>query len=476
MEADLKKEKVHLIGVCGMGMAGLAACLEEAGYSVSGSDKAYLPPMGDFLKKRSIKLFEGFSSENCDPATDIFVVGNAVSKDNPEVKAAEKMNKPLLSMPGALGEIFLKQRYSVVVCGTHGKTTTTAMLSYLLHNLGKDPGFLVGGILKNYDIPARLGRGDIFVVEGDEYGSAFFDRDAKFHHYAADAVLLTGIEFDHADRYKNEDEIKEQFDRLISSLPQGAPLVVCTDLPAAAALAEKFSFKKPVTYGISDSSHRLTDFEWSEGYSFFTLVRKGRRSVRFKIPLIGRHNMLNALGCALMLEALGIPLATTAEAFEGFKGVRRRQDLVFNDFGIKIYDDFAHHPTAVRETLMAFRNAFSNNRIWAIFEPRTNTSRRKFFQDAYLQALAGADRVVVADVYAKDKLSPEDRLDPEKLVGSLQNIGIDASFIPTADKIAESVGNDVRKGDVVILFSAGAFDSLAEKLSRKVREKFSPSR
>lgn len=467
--------KVHIIGISGMGTAGLAACLEEAGCRVSGSDTAFRPPMGEFLRRRRIRLMEGYDPAHIEPDVDLFIIGNVVAQNNPEAAAALQSGKPHLSMPQALGDLFLQDKRSLVVCGTHGKTTSSGMLSYLLTRLGAQPGFLVGGIMRNFEVSARVGAGEVFVTEGDEYNSAFFDKRPKFLHYHPKGLLITGIEFDHADMYADVEAIRAQFRALVALAGAAAPAVLCTDLPASRQLQGDFPAGRFITYGLDDPANRPLDFQWGQNASSFVLRREGRDAGLFTVPLLGRHNLLNFLGCALLLEAFGYPLEKSAHAVQGFQGMKRRQEEIYRGGGVSLFDDFAHHPTAVKETIAAFKNAQRFGRLIVIFEPRTASSRRNFFQAEYEQAFSGADLAIIAEVFEKEKIEAGRRLEVKRVVDATNRAGSRALFAADAAEIIRLVERDLQPGDRILALSSGAFGGLYDQLRAMLEKKFGPN-
>ena len=455
---------IHLIAICGTGMAALARMLKSAGYRVTGSDANVYPPMSTMLERQEILYQVGFRPENIEPDTDLVVIGNAVSKTNPEVLAVLERGIPYRSFPQALAEFFLKDRIPIVVAGTHGKTTTSAMMSWVLECAGLDPGFLIGGWVKNFDANSRPGTGRYFVVEGDEYDTAFFDKGPKFLHYQPHDVILTSIEFDHGDIYNSLDEIKAVFRAFVRLIPSDGILFAADDEPNVRDVIRDLSY--PVfLYGLDSSSRWHAErvrFD-SEGVSFH-VVDGARDLGPFRSPMVGRHNLMNALGVIGLASTLGLSVNAIKKGIESFQGVKRRQEVVGEMKGVIVMDDFAHHPTAIRETLAGLRLRYPHHRIWAVFEPRSATSRRAIFQKEFSQAFDSADQIVIADLFAPEKLAAEQRLDPKRVVEDLQSLGKDAAFIPTADEIVRTLARQLRSGDLVCVMSSGGFDGIHGKL------------
>jgi UDP-N-acetylmuramate: L-alanyl-gamma-D-glutamyl-meso-diaminopimelate ligase len=434
-------------------MAPLAVMLKAAGHEVTGSDQAAFPPMSEVLARSGIEILKGFSPDYLDPAPDLVVVGNAVPSSNPEAEAAEAARLPKMSFPEALSRFFLAERKSLVVSGTHGKTTTTGMLASALQVAGLDPGFLVGGLVRDLGDFAKAGSGEFFIVEGDEYDSAYFDKRPKFVHYRPHAAILTSIEFDHADIYRDLDHVKSAFSDLVDLVPAGSPIIACSDYPAVVEVLARAA-AKPVTYGLGGEG------DWQ--------VRGAgaAESTPVRMRLGGAMNALNGLAVFALCRELGIDTSAVLEALSGYEGAARRQEVVGRPGGIVVIDDFAHHPTAVLSTLGAIRGAYPGKRLVAVFEPRSNTSRRAVFQDRYLEALSGADLIAISEVFAKanDPLTPEQMLSTERLVEQLSAQGRSAWSAEGPEAILERLAAEVRAGDVVVCMSNGAFGGLPRKL------------
>jgi UDP-N-acetylmuramate: L-alanyl-gamma-D-glutamyl-meso-diaminopimelate ligase len=456
-------KRVHLIGVCGTAMATLAALLKSRGYDVRGSDQNVYPPMSDFLVQQGIRTLQGYSSDHITADLDLVVIGNAISRGNPELEEVLDRKIRYCSLPEAIRDHFLWASRSMVIAGTHGKTTTTSLVGWLLTHGGADPNVLIGGIAENFESSYRIGGGRDFVIEGDEYDSAFFDKTAKFLKYLPDIAVVNNIEFDHADIYADLDAIRLAFRRFVNLVPRRGLLVLGADNPDALALKANARCKVE-TFGLADGS------DW-QGYDLrvaatstrFGVLRGGQTIGTFEVPLLGAYNVRNALAALAVGAAAGLSTDTMADGLRAFKGVRRRLQLRGTAAGVSVYDDFAHHPTAIAETLQGVRSAYPDRRIWAIFEPRSATSCRRVFQSEFANALARADRVVLPAVY-RSTLPDDERLSPEALVNDLNAAGVEAQYIPEIPDIVRSVSRDARSGDLVIVMSNGGFDDIHQKL------------
>lgn len=465
-------ERVHLTAVCGVAMAALAGMFQQRGFVVSGSDENVYPPMSVLLERLGIPVLQGYRAENVAGRPDLVVIGNRVSRDNPEVQAVLANRIPYLSLPEALARFFIAGHRSLVVAGTHGKTTSTAMLAWVLERAGRDPGLMVGGESLNFGGNFKLGNGEFFVVEGDEYDSAFFDKGPKFLHYLPAAVLLTAVEFDHADIYADLDAVKASFRRLVEMLPPEAPLVVASDFPHALDVAR--SSRAPVTtFGLHAPAEWTIDGLRDTGRcTAFRVRRHGSDEGALTLRSIGAINARNALGVYVLGRLVGLRHEEIEQGLADFAGVARRQELVDSIAGVELIDDFAHHPTAVAGTIEAVRLRYPGRRLWALFEPRSNTSRRRVFQKAYVEALSGADLTIIAGVFRKesDKVAEAELFSPEQLVADLHAIGREAATYPSADAIVEHVVARLRRGDVILMMSNGDFGGLRRKLSSALRQ------
>jgi UDP-N-acetylmuramate: L-alanyl-gamma-D-glutamyl-meso-diaminopimelate ligase len=463
---------VHLIAIAGVAMAALAGMLRARGLRVSGSDEAIYPPMSTLLERLGIPVLEGYRAENLAPRPDLVVIGNKVSRDNAEVQAVLAAQLPYLSLPEALGTLFLAGKRSLVVAGTHGKTTSTAMLAWVLESAGRDPSVLVGGESLDFGGNFKLGAGADFVIEGDEYDSAFFDKGPKFLHYRPSAAILTAVEFDHADIYRDLDAVKAAFRRFVALLPAQAPLVVASAFPHALEIA-RGGAARVITFGEEPGAEwQVAELHDADGALSFAVRRRGAGQGRVRLRLPGVINARNALGVYALARELGLGHEVIAAGLATFRGVARRQEVVGEYRGVTLVDDFAHHPTAVAGTLAAMRARYPGRRLWGVFEPRSNTSRRRVFQREYVAALAAADRVIVGGVFQKesDAVGSDDLFSPEQLVADLRQRGIAADAIGGAEAIAAAIAAAAAPDDVVVLMSNGAFGGLRSRLVAALQE------
>ena len=470
---DLKNVRhVHLIAIAGTAMGSLACLLAERGMRVTGSDSAGIyPPMSDQLRDAGIAVQLGFAEAHVrDPAPDLVVIGNAVRRENPEAQAVLSAGIPYLSQADALKLMFLRGKHSVVVAGTHGKTTCTSLIAWILTHSRRDPGVFVGGVAENFRKSFRLGNGAHFVVEGDEYDTAFFDKTPKFLHYEPRSVLFTSCEFDHADIYDSLAQIEEAFRSLMRIVPSDGRVLACADAPLVLEVARASS--APVeSYGFAEHAQWQARNLTSDAHgSSFEVWRSGTQLGRLEIPMHGRYNVQNVLGCTALCHGLGVSLDETAAALRSFAGVRRRQQVHGEASGMAVIEDFAHHPTAVRETLGAIRARYPGRVLWAVFEPRTNTSRRRVFEDDYIEALAEADRVVLAQVHGADKLTDEQRMRPERIVEALRARGVEATYSPGVDEIIEQLLKQRTGNDAALIMSNGDFGGIWKRLLGRLQE------
>lgn len=464
---------IHLIGVCGTAMASLAGMLEQRGYHVTGSDAAAYPPMSDFLAGLGIPVVQPYSEEHLQPHPDLVVVGNAISRGNPELEYVLDQRLPLRSLPQVLAEEFLRGREVIVVAGTHGKTTTASLLAWIFQVAGLEPSFLIGGIAENFGSSFALGEGRHFILEGDEYDTAFFDKGPKFLHYMPDRVLLTSVEFDHADIYKDLDQVKTAFKRLVNLVPRRGGLVAWDGAATVDECVRK-AFCPVERYGLTgDATWRAADECFTPEKTTWSLLREGKPWAEFESSLAGEYNVLNATGAAALAAACGIGKDVIAEALRTFKSVKRRLEVKAEVDGVTIIDDFAHHPTAIAGTLEALRVRYPGRRLWAIFEPRSNTLRRKVFEAQLVKSLALADQIVIASVYRPEAVPEAERLEPAAVVAGLQRSARPARELPDADAIVAAVVPELRSGDVVAILSNGGFGGIYEKLPRRLRQEVS---
>jgi UDP-N-acetylmuramate: L-alanyl-gamma-D-glutamyl-meso-diaminopimelate ligase len=444
-------------------MGTLAAMLKARGYDVRGSDQHVYPPMSDFLREQGITLLEGYRPENITSDLDLVIVGNAISRGNAELEEVLDRKIRFCSLPEAIRDHFLWGARSVVVAGTHGKTTTTSLTGWLLTHGGADPSVLIGGIAENFSGSYRLGGGREFVIEGDEYDSAFFDKTAKFLKYLPDIAIVNNIEYDHADIYANLDEIRVAFRRLVNLIPRRGLLLLGADDAEALALRGNARCRVE-TFGLSDgATWQAHDLRVREESTAFSLRHEGTPAGNFEVPLLGAYNVRNAVAAIAVGAAVGLHVDTLAEGLRKFRGVRRRMQHRGTAGGVMVYDDFAHHPTAIAETLDGVRSAHPSRRIWAIFEPRSATSCRRIFQSDFARALSRADRVILPAVF-RSNLPEDQRLSAEGVVQDLTEAGVDADYIPRTEDIVSTVASEARPGDLVVVMSNGGFDNIHQKL------------
>ncbi len=463
--------RVHFIGICGTGMATLAAMFQEKGMQISGSDRESYPPMSEFLASKGIPVLRGFSIEHLQPEPELVIVGNAISRGNPEVEFVLNFKLPYLSFPEALKSFFLREKTSIVVTGTHGKTTTTSMIAWVLHLAGLQPNFFIGGMAQNFDTSYALGEGQHFVIEGDEYDTAFFDKGPKFLHYRPDMAIVANLEYDHADIYPDVESILQQFERFVNLLPERGYLAVGAESPLALQACRK-RFCEQETFGMAQQADWAAGQpQWKDGRLCFDILYHRKLFRRVRLPLLGSFNIRNTLAATAILNQLHIPEDTICGALEEFKGVRRRLQLRCEVDGIQVYEDFAHHPTAVRATIQSIQQDLKPRRLWAVYEPRSATSRRNIFQDDIAEALGLADSVIVSNPYKPEAIPEADRLDVATLVRALQSAGCAAWNIGSAPDIIERLCEETSQGDVIVILSNGAFDGIPEKLPEALRAK-----
>jgi UDP-N-acetylmuramate: L-alanyl-gamma-D-glutamyl-meso-diaminopimelate ligase len=470
-------QHIHLIGICGTAMASLAGMLKQRGHRVSGSDAAAYPPMSDFLRDLAIPVAQPFDAKNLELKPDLIVVGNAISRGNPELEHVLDQRIPFCSLPQLLHDEFLRGKEVLVVAGTHGKTTTTSMLSWIFHSAGLDPSFLIGGIAENFGSSFHLGQGKHFILEGDEYDTAFFDKGPKFLHYFPDSVILTSVEFDHADIYKDLDAVETAFKRLVNLIPRRGRIVAFDGAVAEAvespslerSLAKAFC---PVErYGAgSRANWRVTNLRLDPGRTTWTVQNDGQPWAELEFALAGEYNVWNATAAAALASSCGVSKSAIADALKTFKSVKRRLEVKAQVNGITIIDDFAHHPTAIAGTLKALRARYAGARLWAILEPRSNTLRRRVLQSDLARSLAGADEVIVANVFRSEAVPEHERLELPALAAEIQQNGRSARLLADADAIVRTVAPEMRSGDVVAILSNGGFGGLYEKLPARLRE------
>ncbi len=466
---------VHLIGICGTAMASLAGMLRAQGHRVTGSDVAAYPPMSDQLREMGIPIMEPYAEKNLDPRPDLVVVGNAISRGNPELERVLDERIPMTSMAALIHEEFLVGRESLVVCGTHGKTTTTSMLAWIYEtaanreqgtgNSAWKPSFLIGGVAENFGTSFHVQEGTRpFILEGDEYDTAFFDKGPKFLHYFPDAAILTHVEFDHADIYTDLNAVKTAFKRLVNLIPRRGRLVAFDGSENVTECAAK-AFCSVERYGFAQGSYWQAVGMKHEGVTTsWTLLRGGVEFARLKLPMAGEHNALNATAAAALAAGQGVPVAAIVKALGTFRSVKRRLEVRAEVSGVTVIDDFAHHPTAIRETLRALKSAYAGRRLWAVLEPRSNTLRRNVFERELVESLSLADEVVLAGVFKSEAIPVLERLEPEHVIDALKARHVPAVLCVDADAIVAEIVPRVKAGDVVAILSNGGFGGIYTKL------------
>src|SRR5262245_25133762 len=457
-------KRIHFIGICGTAMATLAAMLKKRGFEVQGSDQSVYPPMSDFLAAEKIRVLDGYRPEHITPDIEMVVVGNAVSRGNPELEEVLDRKIRYQSLPEAVREHFLWDSRSIVIAGTHGKTTTTSLVGWLLTACGADPTLLVGGIAGNFDGSYRIGSGRDFVIEGDEYDSAFFDKTAKFLKYLPDIAVIGNLEYDHADIYADMESLRVAFRRLLTLVPRSGRVLLGIDSPEAARLAS--SARTDVeTFGVgADADWRASAIAPENGRIGFDLTHRGEPLGRMSLPLYGEHNVKNALAAIAVGHAVGLSVDEMRRGLAEFKGVRRRLELRGAARGVSVFDDFAHHPTAILETLRAIRWSYPDRRVWAIFEPRSATSCRRIFQQDFARAFVDAhpDEVILAPVF-RSSLPDAERLSVDELVADIAREGGHARTLGVSE-IVSTVAEEARDGDLVVVMSNGGFEGIHDKL------------
>lgn len=468
MKKSLKN--IHMLGICGTGMGSLAGLLIESGYKITGSDQNIYPPMSTQLSHLGIEPNKGFSADNINYMPDLAVIGNVITKDNPEIQEIIRNKIPYKSMPETLETIFLDKKESLVIAGTHGKTTTSNIVAWLLDYAGLNPSFLIGGVGLNFGKSYNLANGNHFVIEGDEYDTAFFDKGPKFLHYKPKHAIINEIEFDHADIYKNLEHIKDAFRKFIKLIPKNNFCIVNGDSKNVRDIVSSAKCKV-ITFGFSDNvdykikiiktTSRGTEFQILYNNTLYELLS----------PLFGKHNLLNAVAGIALLHKIGLKIETLSDGLKKFEGVKRRQEVLSVSNQITVIDDFAHHPTAIRETLWALKNRYPDGKLWAIFEPRSNTTRRKIFQKELAKAFNNADKVIISKVYNAEKLNEKEKLDTTKLVQNIHDNGIDAYSIEDTKNIIEFIVRSISPSDVIVIMSNGAFNNIHEDLIKNINKR-----
>ena len=471
------KKHIHLIGICGTAMASLAGMLKHRGFQVTGSDAAAYPPMSDFLHELGIPVAQPFDAKNLEPRPDLVVVGNAMSRGNVELEHLLDQSIPFSSLPQLLHDEFLRGKEVLVVAGTHGKTTTTSMLAWIFHSAGLDPSFLIGGIAENFGSSFHLGEGKHFILEGDEYDTAFFDKGPKFLHYFPDSVILTSVEFDHADIYKDLDAVETAFTRLVNLIPRRGRIVAfdgvadgATESPSLERCLAK-AFCPVERYGAGDRANwKVTNLRFEAARTTWSVMHDGQPWADLEFPLAGEYNVWNATAAAALAASCGISKDAIAAALKTFKSVKRRLEVKAQVNGITIIDDFAHHPTAIAGTLKALRERYPGARLWAILEPRSNTLRRRVLQTDLAHSLAQADEVIVAGVFRSEAVPENERLELPALAAEVERNGRRTRLLADSDAIVQTIAPEMRSGDVVAILSNGGFGGIYEKLPARLRE------
>ncbi len=459
-------ESIHLIAACGTGMGTLACSLKEMGYSVTGSDLHVYPPMSDFLKAHGIHLFEGFKPEHLSHRPDLVIIGNAVSRDNPEAAAVIDNGMQYLSMPQAVNRFLAHDKHVVMVTGTHGKTTTSSIMAHILVEAGLDPSFMIGGILKNYDSSFRIGQGKYMVIEGDEYDTAFFDKGPKFMHYHPDITIVTGIEFDHADIFDDVEQIKKVFSDMIIKNKENSLFITFNESEHLGQVLLQ-SGVNPLFYG-PGANWSFTDYTPRQMISEFTVKGPENESLIVHTALPGEHNANNIVACIAAAKDIGVSDQVITQALTSFQGIKRRQEIRGIRQGITVMDDFAHHPTAVAETIRAVKPFYPHGRVIAVFEPRTNTSMRHFFQQVYPGAFREADLTLICEPSVQKKIDPDQKFSCEMLAADIRSKGKEASSFETADALISFLLPQLKSGDLVLIMSNGGFDNIHNKILESI--------
>lgn len=466
---NTKIENIYMIAICGTAMGSLAAMLKSQGYNVMGSDSHVYPPMSTFLSQQGIKVFEGFHADHLSPVPDLVIIGNAMSRGNAEVEAVLEKKIPYTSLPEALKRFFIQGKNSIVVSGTHGKTTTSSLIAWLLEYAGKDPSFLIGGIPKNFEQGYKVGKSELFVVEGDEYDSAFFDKSAKFFHYLPHVLVVNNIEFDHADIYDNLDQIKLAFRRLINLVPRNGLLLANNEEANVMELAPK-AFSRIQTFGTDTNAYwRADNIQFFEDHTSFDIVKQGTFFCSVSVQLTGFHNVRNVLAAAGAVHFFGLTPEQMMHGLPLFRNIVKRSEVKGTINGITIYDDFAHHPTKVRSTINGLRCRFPNKKIWAVYEPRTSTAKRKIMEDLYAAAFDEADVTIISALHLPEKIKKEERLSVQSMVDKIKQRNNEAYYISTVQEITDFISGQAKPGDHVLIMSNGAFDNIHQILIDKLK-------
>ncbi|MFZ0564329.1 MAG: UDP-N-acetylmuramate:L-alanyl-gamma-D-glutamyl-meso-diaminopimelate ligase [Terriglobales bacterium] len=468
-----KTKHIHLIGICGTAMASLAGMLQERGFRVTGSDASAYPPMSTFLESLGIPVAQPFAEANLHPRPDLVVVGNALSRGNVELELVLDQRIPFCSLPQLLHDEFLLGKEVLVVAGTHGKTTTTSMLAWIFESAGLHPSFLIGGIAENFGRSFGLGEGKHFIIEGDEYDTAFFDKGPKFLHYFPDSVILTSVEFDHADIYKDLDAVETAFKRLVNLIPRRGRIIGFDSGGSGDASIDRCLQKAfcPVErYGSSArATWKIANLKLGEQQSSWSILRDNKQWADFEFVLGGEYNVWNATAAAALAAHYEIPKDAIAQALKTFRSVKRRLEVKAEVGGITIIDDFAHHPTAIEQTIRALRSRYPQSRLWVVLEPRSNTLRRNVLQDALAHSLSQADQVIIAGIFKSEAIPEKERLDLSRVVAQIRQSGKPARILADADAIVDAIAPELRARDVIAILSNGGFGGIYEKLPQRLR-------
>ncbi len=456
---------IHLMGICGTAMASLAGLLKDRGFRVTGSDLNPYPPMSTQLERLGISIQKGYKAENLHPHPDFVIVGNVISANNEEAQELVRLGLAYTSLPKAMGEFIIGDKECINISGTHGKTTTTSLMSWVAEVCGQKPGFLVGGIPKNFSQSFRNpDGGKYFIIEGDEYDTAYFDKVPKFIHYKPRHVILTSVEFDHADIYKDLDAVKDAFRLLIDLVPAEGTLIACADDTNVMQLYQKSKCKKSFTYGLRAGDFKAKIVEETERGIEFQVFFGDKVLGPYFVKMSGEYNILNATAVVAMSHCLGFSDGKVKEALKSFEGVKRRQEILGEPGGVLVIEDFAHHPTAVRETVKGIQKKYPSKKVFSIFEPRSATSRRKIFQRDYVEAFKGSHEVMLAKAFDQSKITSEDRFSSEELAEDLTKSGVTAGAFDSAESIVDALKHRAHRGDVVLIMSNGGFDGIYSKI------------
>jgi UDP-N-acetylmuramate: L-alanyl-gamma-D-glutamyl-meso-diaminopimelate ligase len=455
---------IHLMGICGTAMASLAGLLKDRGFKITGSDANPYPPMSTQLESLGITILKGYKAENLAPKPDFVIVGNVISANNPEAQELTRLGIPFTSLPKAMGEWIIADKECITISGTHGKTTTTSLMSWVAEVCGEKPGFMIGGIPKNFAQSFRNAEKKLFIIEGDEYDTAYFDKVPKFVHYKPKHVILTSVEFDHADIYKDLEAVKAAFRTLIGLIPVDGTFIACADDKNVRELYPLSKCQNSFTYGLQGGDFQAKILRETAAGIEFQVHYKNEILGPYLLPMSGEYNILNATAVVALSKVLGFAPEKIKQALASFEGVKRRQEILGEPGGVLVIEDFAHHPTAVRETVKGIQHKYPNRKVFSIFEPRSATSRRKIFQQDYVNAFKGANEVMLAQAFDQAKIISEDRFSSEELVADLQKSGVTAGVFASADSIVAALKSRTKSGDVVLIMSNGGFDGIYTKI------------